>query len=552
MPSPRLSDHTRSSAGRGRPSGAAARTAAALVALALAIAAAGPVAAASPTNDLPSGATPVTGLPFAIDQDTTEATVSTDDVGCGAGGLDAASVWYAFTPTENVLVKVDASPSNYLVGVTLFIGSADEDGRADCNNDVLSFEADADNTYYLLFADVNDDGVNGGMLRATIDVAPPPLEIDLTVDATAKVHPKTGQARLTGTIRCDRAAEFAEVGATLRLGTGRFLTIGGGAGATDCGPIRATWSAIVSGENGRFVGGAATASVAALACDALACNEAPIEASIRLRRGTFALPDQEARKTPSILAAAPPNDDIASPTIIAALPFRDELDTSGATTGPTDPGYCFDPAMGPDPATVWYAFTAPESGPLLADTFDSDYDTALYVGTSDGRGGVTVLACGDDTRSQQSAVRFDAIAGETYLFAVSASPYGGLVGGSLVFNLDIGPPEQVVELNVDSRGSFDGYGSATIRGTVSCTAPAPIGAIVIVELDQRVGNRHLPSNAFLDIADCPGTAIPFEATATSPYGKYRGGPATAQVIFAACAQFGCGNQTVDLTIGLRR
>jgi hypothetical protein len=251
-------------------------------------------------------------------------------------------------------------------------------------------------------------------------------------------------------------------------------------------------------------------------------------------------------------AAPPANDAIASPTVIGSLPFRDELETSGATVGATDPGYCFDPSMGTDPASVWYAYTATTTGPLLATTFDSDYDTSLYVGSADDRGGLTVLGCSDDTRTQQSAVRFDAIAGETYLFAASASIFGGSTGGRLVFNLDIGPPEQIVELHVDPHGSFDGYGSATIRGTVSCTAPAPIGAIVIVEIDQRVGNRHLPGNAFLDVTDCPGTDIPFEAVATSPYGSYRGGPAAAQVIFAACAEFGCGNQIVDLSIGLRR
>jgi hypothetical protein len=522
-------------------------------ALLAAMSVAGPVSAASPGNDLAAGATTVTALPFAINQDTTEATVSTDDVGCGSGGLDQATVWYAFTPSDTVIVEVDARPSGYLVGVTLFIGSPDENGRADCNNDMLTFEADADTTYYLLFADVNDDGNNGGSLRADIHVAPPAVDVSLTVDPIARIHPKTGQARLTGTITCDREAAYAEVTATLRMGTGRFFTIGAGAGTTTCGPTPTSWATIVSGENGRFVAGSGTATVVGLACDAVACNESPMEASLKLRRGTFALPDGEVSTTAGLApAAAPPNDAISAPTVIDTLPYRDELDTSGATIGATDPGYCFDPAMGADPASVWYSYTAGATGPILATTFDSEYDTSLYVGTPDGTGGIDVIACGDDTRNQQSAVRFDAVAGETYLFAASASPFGGSTGGSLVFNLDIGPPEQVVELKVNGRGSFDGYGTATIRGTVSCTAPAPIGAILIVELDQRVGNRHLPGNAFLDITDCPGTAIPFEAEVTSPYGKYRGGNATAQVIFAACAEFGCGNQTIDLTVGLRR
>jgi hypothetical protein len=532
----------------------AARGATLLAALLLLFAGAGSASAAAPANDTSETATVVTTLPHAITQDTTGATVTTDDVGCGAGGLDAASVWYRFTPTVDVVVEVDARPSNYLVGVTLFIGSPDEDGRADCNNDVLSFQADAGNTYFLLFADVNDDGINGGSLVADVHVAPPVVRASLTVSAVAKVHPKTGQVMVTGTIACDRVAAFAEVSALVRLGTGRFFTIGAGAAATDCGPVATRWGAIASGENGRFVGGAATATVTGLACDAIRCSETSIEAQLKLSSGIFDLPDEGATApgTGDSLAPPPANDDIASPTRVASLPFRDEIDTSGATTGATDPGYCFDTSMGPDPASVWYSYTASETGPLLATTYGSDYDTSLYVGTADGAGGLTVVACGDDTRTQQSAVRFDAVAGETYLFAASASIFGGSTGGGLVFTLDVGPPEQVVELNVDSAGSFDGYGSATLRGSVSCTAPAPIGAIVIVELDQRVGSRHLPGNAFLDIAGCPGTDIPFEAVVTSPYGKYRGGKAAAQVIFAACESFGCGNQTTDLTVTLRR
>jgi hypothetical protein len=69
---------------------------------------------------------------------------------------------------------------------------------------------------------------------------------------------------------------------------------------------------------------------------------------------------------------------------------------------------------------------------------------------------------------------------------------------------------------------------------------------------QRVGNRELPGTAFLDIEGCPADDIAFEAPVTSPYGKYRGGAAMAQVIFAACSDFECGSETVDLRIRLRR
>jgi membrane protease YdiL (CAAX protease family) len=515
---------------------------------------AGPASiAASPGNDLPAGATVITSLPYALDQDTTEAGVGSDDVGCGAGGFDVATVWYSFVPAEDVRVEIDARRSNYLVGVNLFIGSATEDGRADCNNDALAFDAQAGTTYYLLFADVNDDGVNGGHLEAEIGVARPSLNMTMTVDPTGLSHPKTGQARITGTVTCDRPAIFADVSAVLRLETGRFVTIGGGGDSPACSPTPSPWSAIVTGENGRFPGGAATVQLSGLACDLLSCNETATDGTVRLRRGVFELPDLPEEETASLAgAAAPANDEIGSPTVIGAIPFTETIDTTGATTGPTDPDYCFGPEFGPDPASVWYAYTADATGPLLATTFDSDYDTSLYVGTADGDGGLAVIACSDDTRSQQSAVRFDAVAGETYLFAASASPFGGATGGNLTFNLEVGPPAQAVELHVESVGLFTGYGTATIRGTVSCAAPATLGSIVIVELLQRVGNRELPGNAFLDIGGCPAVGIPFEAVVWSPYGKYRGGHASAQVIYAACSDIECGSETVDLRVNLRR
>jgi hypothetical protein len=513
----------------------------------------GPVTAAAPDNDLPSGATAVPGLPFAIGQDTTEASVTGDDVGCGAGGGDLASVWYAFTPAADVRVEVDARASDYLVGVNLFVDTANEDGRADCSNDALAFDATGGTTYFLAFADVNEDGIVGGWLEALIQVAPPPLDIEMTLDPTARVHPKTGQALVTGTLTCDRPAEFAEIGVTVRLETGRFAVIGGGSASPACAPTPSTWSAPVSGENGRFIGGAATVQLTGFACDLQSCTEAADAGSVRFHRGTFALPEVDGSQSSSgLVAAAPVHDDIGSPRVIAALPYQDSVNTTGATIGATDPGYCFAPEFGQDPGSVWYEYTAVASGPLLATTFGSDYDTTLYAGTSDGTGGLDVFGCSDDTRSLASAVRFDAVAGQTYLFSAATSPWAGSTGGALIFTLDFGPPAQAVELRVEPTGSFDGYGNATIRGSVDCTAPSPAGSILIVELNQRVGNRSLPGVAFLDLEGCPAANIPFEIDVSSPYGKYLGGQATAQVIYAACSDFECASETVDLRIRLRR
>jgi len=79
----------------------------------------------------------------------------------------------------------------------------------------------------------------------------------------------------------------------------------------------------------------------------------------------------------------PANDNFADATVIAAIPFSDgPHSTANATTEPGEPVPC-----GSIGATVWYSFTANENAVITADTFGSDYDTALavYTGTPYGR-----------------------------------------------------------------------------------------------------------------------------------------------------------------------
>ena len=73
------------------------------------------------------------------------------------------------------------------------------------------------------------------------------------------------------------------------------------------------------------------------------------------------------------------NDSELSPKIATKLPYSDKLDATEATESVTDP-----PCRQYGTGTVWYQYTAKRSVRLVADTFGSDYDTTLYVGTSDG------------------------------------------------------------------------------------------------------------------------------------------------------------------------
>lgn len=262
------------------------RLLATLAALCLALGTAPAVLAAPPANDLPGGAIVVPPtIPGTVAQDTTEATVGADDVGCGAGGVDQATVWYTFTPATDGTILIDASASDYLVGINVFAGEASADALVVCFEVGGTLEVTAGTTYYLMFADIDGDATNGGQLSVAFDEAPPPIEVTLTVDPVGRVDQRSGTAVLTGTMTCSEEAETAFLDISLAQRVGRFTIRAFGSTETTCGPDPVTWSAEVSPENGRLSGGRATATIFAVACDQFQCSETEHTATVKLRRG---------------------------------------------------------------------------------------------------------------------------------------------------------------------------------------------------------------------------------------------------------------------------
>jgi hypothetical protein len=244
-----------------------------------------------------------------------------------------------------------------------------------------------------------------------------------------------------------------------------------------------------------------------------------------------------------VVAAPPSNDDISAPTAII-LPSTTSQSTVDATLGPTDPTEC--PSGG---HSVWFSYTAETDGQLRATTFGSDYDTVLFVGTSDGAGGLAVLGCNDDTAGLQSAVRFDAVAGTTYLLMVGS--FLDSAGGELIVDLSVAPPVPSVDLVVDPVGSFDPYGVATIRGTVTCSEGTVLSELD-VELTQRVGRVLIRGFSGAKGSECGSTPTPWEARVTSEDGKFLGGQAQVRVFAFACNDLECTEAMTSLSVHLRR
>ena len=75
--------------------------------------------------------------------------------------------------------------------------------------------------------------------------------------------------------------------------------------------------------------------------------------------------------------------------------------------------------------SVWWTWTAPNSGAVQIDTIGSSFDTILGVYTGSGVSALTYVA-GDDGGGGASKVSFNAVAGITYQIAVDG--YGGASG----------------------------------------------------------------------------------------------------------------------------
>lgn len=246
-----------------------------------------PALAAAPPNDTYAGRTTIAGLPFSETLDTTEATTDADDAEwnatCGAPATDA-SVWYEWTADSDGTFIVDATDSDYTVGITVAIGAPGAFELVACGPDALAFEAVDGETYAIVaFDDQFDGGGNGGSLSIVVDVPPPPPVVDVSVDPVASFDAQTGSVTVTGTVTCTGEANFGFIELQLRQRAGRLIINGFGFAEFTCDGTTQSWSAEVFGDNGLFRGGHAASVTFAVACGILECSEDVEEVTIRIR-----------------------------------------------------------------------------------------------------------------------------------------------------------------------------------------------------------------------------------------------------------------------------
>jgi hypothetical protein len=244
-------------------------------------------------------------------------------------------------------------------------------------------------------------------------------------------------------------------------------------------------------------------------------------------------------------AAAPDNDTYAGRTVIGSLPSNQTLDTTEATTDADDAPInapCGYPATD---ASVWYEVTAPATGTMVVNLFDSSYSAGAVVATGSPGNWTVVGGCisGYGTPT--------VVAGQTYTIIVFDDQWdGGGNGGTLNISLDWGPAPPTLAFTVNTSGRVDARtGTAILSGTATCTNAS--WASASLELRQPVGRLSISGYGYTDFV-CDGVTHTWTAE-ISPYngGKFAGGKATATAYAYACGTLECRDASDQRTIQLR-
>jgi hypothetical protein len=129
-----------------------------------------------------------------------------------------------------------------------------------------------------------DSSGNGGTLRLAVTEMPPRPMIDMTVDPTGTVDPRTGIATVTGTLTCTGGpARFAYVDTQLQQQRHRFAIVGNNSTELTCDATPRPWTVVLISQNRPLGPGDAANVTFAFVCDELMCSADNEQRDIRLR-----------------------------------------------------------------------------------------------------------------------------------------------------------------------------------------------------------------------------------------------------------------------------
>lgn len=472
--------------------------------------------AAPPANDDFADAQPLSGLPVTANGSNVGATQEPEEPTHGFAGH---SVWYSWQAPGTAVVTIGTCGSDYNAALAVYTGSA-LNALALVESNVFSFgpncsygyrgevtfKATAGTTYVIEVdgADVEFESkeqeeafppiVPEGDIELTIAATPPPANDDFGDAQPLSV----GSGTATETVHGGNWGATTEAGEPDHAGVPGGASIwyswtaphGGTAHLTGCAGLLAAYTgATVS----------ALTPVASAQSDGGPCPAVsfPVVAGTRYRIALDNAFDAAKGYVPMtstylIFSLPPENDDFVDAKV---LPSSTQLDYSERTVGASkEPGEP-DHAGNGGGSSVWFSWTAPETGIVRLDTCASSFDTLLAAYTGGSLSALTQVASNDNANgsscsgTQRSELSFGATAGVTYRFAVDGRD--GMFG-KLRLRLAESPPLQATApvppfTVIRDRRVNAAKRSATF--TFTAFAPSAPATMFVCRLDRRAPRR---------------------------------------------------------------
>jgi hypothetical protein len=177
-----------------------------------------PVSATPPSNDDFDDATVITTLPFIDRLDASEATSAPDDPSCFGS---EASIWYAFTPAEDVTVEATTFGSRYDTTLSAWTGTRGDLDQIACSDDApggvhsrVVFAASAGTTYHLMVA-AFPDTASGILTISAWETGPLPANDDFDQATPIDSLPFSDSLDASAATRAADDPECAEPGASV-------------------------------------------------------------------------------------------------------------------------------------------------------------------------------------------------------------------------------------------------------------------------------------------------------------------------------------------------
>ncbi len=210
--------------------------------------------------------------------------------------------------------------------------------------------------------------------------------------------------------------------------------------------------------------------------------------------------------------ARPANDTFAAATTLtgAAPSFIGSNGGAGLDAGePVIAGI-------PGGASVWFRWTAPASGAVIADTAGSGFSALIGIYTGDSLANLVAQASAvpvtTGATTRPAAAMFTAIEGTSYWIAVDGA-YGAT--GDVVLHLSFTYNFSTLAGLAGSSGTTNGTGTAARFNGLNASAPDAAGNVYVADLRNHAIRKVAPDGTVTTLAGLPGTSGYANATGTS-------------------------------------